>query len=97
MLERLSVEKLHGDEGLAFVFADFVDGANVGVIDRRGCLRLAPESFEGLRIISNPRRQKLESDEPVQRCVFGLVHNTHAATTEFLDDAVMRDGLAENR
>jgi len=78
------------------VFADFVDGANVGVIERRGCLCLAPESLERLRIISNIRRQKLESDEPVQNGVLGLVHNAHAATTEFLDDAVVRDGLAED-
>ena len=33
MLQRHAVEKLHGDKGLVAVFADFVDGANVGMIE----------------------------------------------------------------
>jgi len=32
MFQRQSIQKLHHDEGLAFMFADFVDGANVGMV-----------------------------------------------------------------
>ena len=41
--------------------------------------------------------KKLQSDKAIEFDVLGLVHNTHTATTEFLDDAVMRDGLADER
>jgi len=33
MFESVAIEKLHGDEGTALVFANFIDGANVGVIE----------------------------------------------------------------
>ena len=32
----------------------------------------------------------------MQPCVLGLVDNTHAATAEFLNDAVVRNGLADH-
>src|ERR1700730_10650244 len=32
----------------------------------------------------------------MQPSVLGLVHHTHPATTELLDDAVVRDGLADH-
>jgi len=32
-----------------------------------------------------------------QACVFGLIHNPHAATAEFFKDAVMRDALSDER
>ena len=36
MLESCSVEKLHHNEGLPILFGDFVDGADVGMIESRG-------------------------------------------------------------
>jgi hypothetical protein len=41
------------------------------------------------------RPQKLQ-DKAVEPDVLGLVHHTHAATTELFDDAVGRDGLADH-
>jgi hypothetical protein len=32
MLQRLPVQKFHGDEALALVLANFVDGADVGMV-----------------------------------------------------------------
>jgi hypothetical protein len=40
-------------------------------------------------------RQKLQGDEAVQLHVLSLVNNTHPATTELLDNAVVRYGLAD--
>ena len=34
--------------------------------------------------------------EAMQQRVFGLVDNTHPATAELLNDAVVRDGLADH-
>ena len=40
--------------------------------------------------------KKLERDKPTERRVFGLVNYTHPAATELLDDAVVRNGLADH-
>jgi hypothetical protein len=48
MLEGHAVEEFHGDERMPLVFADVVDGADVGMIQGRGSLRLALEAAEGL-------------------------------------------------
>jgi hypothetical protein len=47
-----------------------------------------------LGVIGNVIGQKFQSDRPVQGQVLGLVDDTHAAATEFLDDVVVRNGLA---
>ena len=47
MLQRRPVEKLHHEERPAVLLADIVDGADVGVIQRRGGARLAAESGQG--------------------------------------------------
>jgi hypothetical protein len=41
-------------------------------------------------------RQKLQGDEAVQLYILGLVDHTHPAATELLDEAVVRDGLADH-
>ena len=49
MLERAPFEALHGDEPTALALADFVDGANIRMIQRRSRLRLALKSLQRLR------------------------------------------------
>ena len=49
VLERRAIEKFHGDEGAAVVFADVVDGADVGMVQRGGGAGFALEAFERLR------------------------------------------------
>ena len=97
MLERLTIQKLHRDKCLGILFADVIDGADVGVIQGRRSLRLATEAAEALGIARDFVRQKLQGDETVQARVLGLVNHTHAAAAELLDDAVMRDGLVDHK
>ena len=66
------------------------------MVQSRSGLRFALETGEGLRISSDLIGQELQGDEAMQPGVLGLVHDTHPATTEFLDDAVVRDGLANH-
>ncbi len=80
-----------------FVFADVVDGADVGMVERGGGAGFALEAFEGLRIASEIVGEKFERDEAAEAGVFGFVDDAHAAAAEFFDDAVMRDRLADQR
>jgi hypothetical protein len=40
--------------------------------------------------------QELQGDKTVQAGVFGLVDDSHAAPADFLDDAIVRNGLANH-
>ena len=48
MLQRLPVEKLHRNERLTVVLADFVDGANVGMVQGGRSLCLTVEAAQSL-------------------------------------------------
>jgi hypothetical protein len=50
LLQRVAVEQLHHDEGLAVVLADVVNHADVRMIQRRGDARFAAEALEHLGI-----------------------------------------------
>jgi hypothetical protein len=50
LVECLAGNKLHSDERLAILLTDFVDRADVGMVQRRGGLCLALETGESLRI-----------------------------------------------
>jgi hypothetical protein len=94
--EVLAFETLHGNEGFAMFLADVINRADIRVI-QRGCrLGFAAEPAEGLSIIGEVRREKLQGDEAVQARVLRFVHDTHASTAELLDDAVMRDGPTDH-
>ena len=96
MLQRHPVQKLHGDERLAVLLANVVDGADVGVI-QRGCgLGFALETGEGLRVTGNFLGQKLEGNKTVQPGVLGLVDHAHTAAAQLLDNAVVRNGLPDH-
>lgn len=74
--------------------ANFIDRADIGVIQRGRSTRLAPKAFQRLGIFGKVVSQELESDKSTEMGVFRLVDDPHAATAEFLDNAVMRNGLA---
>ena len=46
ILKRNAVKVFHGDEALAFMLANFVNGADVGMVKRRGGAGFATEAFE---------------------------------------------------
>ena len=96
MFQRLAVEKLHGDERLLTAFADFVNGANVGMIERRRRTRLAAKPFQCLRVSRQFLGQEFEGHEAAKVGVLSFIDHAHAAATEFFDNAVVRDGLADH-
>ena len=65
------------------------------MVQSRGGLSLAPETLQSLGILGDLVGQELQSDKAVEASVLGLVDHTHPAAAELLDDAVVRDGLAD--
>ena len=62
---------------------------------RRG-LRLALEARQSLRVLANFVGQELQGDKALETGVFGLVDHAHPTTTEFFENAVMRDCLFDH-
>ena len=94
--KRHAIEILHGDKRLAVLLADVVNGADVGMVQRRSRLRLALKASEGLRISGHFIRQKFERDKAVQARVFRFVNHTHTAAAQLVDNAVVRNGLPDH-
>ena len=67
------------------------------MIQGRGCLGFALEAGERLRVFGYIVGEKLESDKAAEFYVLSLVDDAHPATTEPLNDAVVRDGLVDHR
>jgi hypothetical protein len=59
-------------------------------------LGFAPKAFERLLVLGHAFGQELQSHETVKGRVLGLVNHTHSAAAQLLDDAVVRDGLADH-
>ena len=57
--------------------------------------RLAAKAFQCLRVSATFIGQEFQGDEAAKLGVLGFVDNTHPAAAELLNDAVVRDGLAD--
>ena len=86
----------HDDEGAAVFLADIVDGANIRMIEGGGGVRFAAETLERLAIFGHFFGKEFQGDGAVQAGVFGFVDHAHAATAEFFENAVVRNGLANH-
>jgi len=64
------------------------------MVQERGRARLALESLDGLRQVQHFLGDELDGDVTAKPDVFGLVHHSHAALAEHLENAVMGDRLA---
>ena len=101
LVQRGAVDQLHHDEAAAFVLADVVERADVGVVQGRGGAGLALEAFRGQRVGGGRLGQELHRDVAAEAEVLAPVHHTHAASAQPIDDAVVRndgtDHLEPNR
>src|SRR5579864_8876043 len=60
LLERLSFQKLHDDEGLSVIFSNFVDRTD-GRMVQCGCSsRFTPKAFQSLRVLCHVLRKELD-------------------------------------
>jgi hypothetical protein len=66
------------------------------MIQRRGRLGFPLKTAECLRAFGRAVGQELERNKAAEPYIFGLEHHPHCARTEFLNDVIMRDGLANH-
>ena len=59
--------------------------------------RFPAKPFQHRRVLGDQLGQKFKRHHPAQLGVLGLVNHTHPAAAEFLDDAVVRDGMANHK
>ena len=80
----------HNYEVLTFELTDFVDVADIGMI-QSGCgTGLAQETLLSDRILLHLRWQELQGDFPIQRNVLCQIHHSHAAFADFLHNSVVQ-------
>src|SRR5215469_3684678 len=96
VLQGESVQKLHSDERLPVLLVNFVNRADVRMVQCGSRLCLALEAGKSLCVLGYVVRQKLEGNEAMQLQVLSLVDHTHPAATQLLDDAVMGDRLPDH-
>jgi hypothetical protein len=77
------------------MLTNFVDGANVRVI-QGGCSgSLSTEAFKGLCVFRKVIRKEFQGHEATKFGVLGLVHHAHTTATESFKYAVVGDRLPE--
>src|SRR5580704_5205311 len=91
-----AIEIFHGDEREAFVFADFEDHADVGMVEDGSGLGFALETGEHLGVLDYIVREKFQGYVAAEGGVFGFVDDAHTAAAEFFDYAIVRNDLADH-
>src|SRR5215469_186371 len=97
MFKSGTFKKFHRDKGTPIKIADFVDGADVGMVQSGSSTGFTSESLEGLGVSRQLIRKKLEGNIAAKFCIFSFVNHTHTATAEFFKDAVVGNGLPDEQ
>jgi hypothetical protein len=95
VLEGFALQILHGHEAPSSLFANFVNGADVGMVESGSSTSLPAEAFKGLRVFGEIFGKEFQSDETPKLNVLSLKDNTHGAATKLFYDTVVRDGLTD--
>src|SRR5262249_31089986 len=95
LLQSLSLEQFHCDESPPVELINFINCADVGMIEGRGRASLPAKALQCLRIARHIVRQKFERSEASEPYVLGFVNHAHSTATQFLDDAVVRGPPAD--
>ena len=66
------------------------------MIQCRGRFGFPLEAAEGLWVFGYVVGQEFERNKPAELHILSFVNHTHPATAEFLDDAIVRDALADH-
>src|SRR5215472_10657460 len=67
------------------------------MVQCRGGAGFASKSFQRLRVSTKFIGQEFKRHKAPELGIFRLIDDTHTTTPELLDDAIVRDGLAQQR
>ena len=79
------------------MFAYLIDRANVGVIQRGRSTGFTVESDQCLWVGGELIRKELQRDKATERSVLRFIDNTHTTAAKFINDVVLRNGVADKR
>jgi hypothetical protein len=96
LLERLAVDEGHDKEEDSIHFVDFVDRADIGMIDGRSGAGLAHEAGAGLLVAHQVRGERFYCDGAMKLGVFSLIDDTHATFPDLFKDAVVEYRLSDH-
>jgi hypothetical protein len=85
----------HCDEEDPIVLARRVDRYDVGMIERRGELRLRYESAAELRVVRELLGEDLQRHRAIEREVGGAVHDAHPASAHTTVDPIAGELLRD--
>ena len=91
LIERLAVEELHHQIGIALMIAQVIDDDDVGVLQHAGGFGLTVEALEQVGILGKAAGHHLDGDDALDEVIHRLVHDAHAALAQNLNDVVLAD------
>src|SRR5438445_13652421 len=94
LAQRSAIDTLHGDEVHTVALADFMDGGDVRMIERRRGFCFLSEAPHAVLIRGEVSRQNLERNLAVKFGVLCEIDLTHATRTELGNDAIVRQAGA---
>ncbi len=88
-VQRLALNELHGDERFAIRIADFIDRADVGVVQRRRGACLEFERLERLLVPGQAPGEELQGNAPAEIKILSGPHCPHASRPDAVEHAIM--------
>jgi hypothetical protein len=81
----------------AAVLSNFVDGADVGMVQGGSGASFTAKTFQGLPVVRDIVGQELQRDEAAESGVLGAVDNTHPTAAQLIENSIVGDRLPKNR
>src|ERR1700721_1134652 len=96
LLQALAFELFHDDEGVSAVVVNFVDDADIWMVELRGRTRFASKSIERPLIFQQMIGNKFKGNMAAKAEVLRFINNSHSAASELRQHAVMGNRLTDD-